>query len=69
MGWNAEALNEASKPVTALILLLALLLGLHHWLMEPLLWLGEAALELRALPWLLLVVLAWVVSGRGGARP
>jgi hypothetical protein len=55
--------------VTALILLLALLLGLHHWLMEPLLSLGEAALELRALPWLLLAVMAWGLSGRGSARP
>jgi hypothetical protein len=39
--------------VTALILLLALLLGLNQWLLEPAMhWLTEL-LELKALPWLL----------------
>lgn len=48
----------------ALALVLTLLLGLHHWLLEPVLELSEALLELRGLPWLLLAVGASLLSGR-----
>ena len=44
-------------------LLLLVLLGLHHWLMEPLLRAGTAVFELGWLPWLLLGLLAWVRAG------
>lgn len=47
----------------ALLLLMALLLGLNHWLLEPALQVLSHGLELRILPWVLLVGLAWVLSG------
>ena len=55
--------------MSGLLLLLLVLLGLHHWLMEPLLAAGEGLLELRGLPWLTLAGLAWLLSGRGANRP
>lgn len=58
----------APDAVIALTLLLVLLLSLHHWLLEPLLRLGEALVELRALPWLGLALLAWLIAGRSGGR-
>jgi hypothetical protein len=49
-------------------LLLLVLLGLHHWLMEPLLRAGTAVFELSWLPWLLLGLLAWVLAGGTQAK-
>ena len=51
----------------ALILLIALLLSLNHWLMEPLLQLISHGLELTLLPWLLVASVAWLLAG--GSKP
>ncbi len=54
--------------MTALILLLALLLGLNQWLLEPAMhWLTEL-LELKALPWLLIGGAAWLLASRTEQR-
>ena len=45
-----------------LSLLLSVLLALNYWLLEPFTAWGEALLELRLLPWLLLGVLAWLLA-------
>lgn len=50
--------------MTALILLLAVLLGLNHWLLEPAVHALTELLELKALPWLLLGGAAWLLAGR-----
>ena len=42
-----------------LLLLLAVTLSSYHWLVEPLLQVGQWLLQLIALPWLLLALLAW----------
>ena len=47
-----------------LVLLLSVLLALHHWLLEPLMHGSAAMLQLDALPWLVLAVLAWLLAGR-----
>lgn len=47
----------------ALILLITLLLGLNHWLLEPLLFASSELLELKLLPWLALGLLAWLLAG------
>ena len=52
----------------ALVLLLVVLLAMHHWVMEPVMALGEALLELRALPWLAVAALAWLLAGPRGDR-
>ena len=52
----------------ALLVLLALLLGLSHWLLEPLVQLGTTVLELTWLPWLALLLAAWLLAGQSG-RP
>ena len=52
----------------ALLVLLALLLGLSHWLLEPLVQLGTTLLELTWLPWLVLLLGAWLLAGQSG-RP
>ncbi|MCP9830689.1 hypothetical protein KBY80_04705 [Synechococcus sp. JJ3a-Johnson] len=49
-------------------LLLLVLLGLHHWLMEPLLRAATAVFELSWLPWLLLGLVAWVLAGGTQAK-
>ena len=49
----------------ALVLLLSVLLTLHHWFFEPLMTWGVTWLEWRALPWLGLACLAWLLAGRG----
>ena len=54
--------------MTALILLLALLLGLNQWLLEPAVHALTEALELKALPWLLLGAAAWLLAGRPEQR-
>ena len=48
----------------ALLLLIAVLLGFNHWLLEPLVILSSELLELKQLPWLLLAVAAWLLAGR-----
>ena len=47
-----------------LTLLIGVLLALNYWLLEPFTAWGEALLELRLLPWLVLGVLAWLLAGR-----
>ena len=47
----------------ALVLLLVVLLAMHHWVMEPVMAWGEVLLELRALPWLAIATLAWLLAG------
>ena len=44
-----------------LLLLLAVTLSSYHWLVEPLLQVGHWLLQLIALPWLLLALLAWLL--------
>lgn len=48
----------------ALLLLIAVLLGFNHWLLEPLVTLSSDLLELKKLPWLLLALAAWLLAGR-----
>ncbi len=45
-----------------LLLLLSALLTLHRWLLEPLMSGCEALLDLRSLPWLLLVAAIWLLA-------
>jgi len=52
----------------ALILLVALLLGFNHWLLEPALIASSELLELKLLPWLLLAIVVWLLAGRPGNR-
>ncbi len=44
-----------------LLLLLAVTLSSFHWLVEPLLQVGQWLLQLIALPWLLLALVAWLL--------
>ena len=50
--------------MSGLLLVLSLLLGLSHWLLEPLVTWSSQLLELQALPWLLLIAMAWVLAGK-----
>jgi len=50
--------------MTALILLIAALLGFNHWLLEPAVQASTDLFELKLLPWLALGVAAWLVAGR-----
>ncbi|MFM9041602.1 MAG: hypothetical protein ACKOHJ_05055 [Vulcanococcus sp.] len=50
--------------MAALILLIAALLGINHWLLEPGIQGASAVLEFAGLPWLLLGLLAWLLAGR-----
>ena len=50
--------------MTTLILLIAALLGLNHWLLEPAVQASTDLFELKLLPWLALGVAAWFVAGR-----
>jgi|LakMenEpi13Sep09_1017268.scaffolds.fasta_scaffold78134_1 hypothetical protein len=50
--------------MTTLILLIAALMGLNYWLLEPALQASSDLLELKLLPWLLLGVAVWFVAGR-----
>ncbi|MFM2079800.1 MAG: hypothetical protein RLZZ219_482 [Cyanobacteriota bacterium] len=54
--------------MSALLLLLLVLTGLHHWLVEPLMVWGAALLELHLLPWVLLGALAWLLAGETSPR-
>lgn len=53
-----------------LLLLLAVTLSGYHWLVEPLLRVGHWLLQLIALPWLLLALVAWLLldDSVGGER-
>lgn len=50
--------------MAALGLLLLITSALCHWLLEPLLAIGTALLNLTALPWLVLAVGVWLLAGR-----
>ena len=52
----------------ALIVLITLLLVFNHWLLEPTVHALTELLELKALPWLLLGIGAWLVAGRSRER-
>ena len=52
--------------MTALILLIAALLGLNHWLLEPAVQASSDLLELKLLPWLVVGVAVWLLAGRPG---
>lgn len=54
--------------MTTLILLIAVLMGLNYWLLEPALHASSDLMELKLLPWLLLGVTAWFVAGSPGDR-
>ena len=49
-------------------LLLVILLSLHEWLFQPLLFISATLFELRPLPWLLLAGLAWLMAGKPEKR-
>jgi len=51
-----------------LALLVTLLMSLDHWLVNPLLGLGSALLQLRALPWLAIGLLLWLLAGPPSSR-
>ena len=55
--------------MTTLIGIILLLMGLIHWLLEPLDAVLTAVLSLRWLGWVVLPIVLWVFSGRHGARP
>ena len=50
--------------MTALILLIAALLGFNHWFLEPAVRASSDLLELKLLPWLVLGSAAWLLAGR-----
>ena len=54
--------------MTALILLLALLLGLNQWLLEPAVHALTELFELKGLPWLLIGGAAWLIAGKPEQR-
>jgi|OM-RGC.v1.037423719 hypothetical protein len=54
--------------VSALILLIAALLGFNHWLLEPAVEASSELLELAWLPWLLLALVAWLLAGQPSQR-
>ena len=51
-----------------LILLVALVLGFNHWLLEPAVQTSSEVLELKLLPWLLLGIAAWLLAGQPSRR-
>ena len=54
--------------MTALILQLALLLGLNQWLLEPAVHALTQLLELKVLPWFVVGIAAWLLAGRPEQR-
>jgi hypothetical protein len=50
--------------MAALALVVLLAVAVFHWLMEPLLRVLPALMELTALPWLLLGLGLWSLAGR-----
>lgn len=55
--------------MTSLIGIILLLMGLIHWLLEPLEAVLTTVLSLRWLGWVVLATVMWVFSGRQGERP
>lgn len=51
-----------------IVLLVAAVMSLDHWLMEPLLNLGTGLFEGHAIGWLLLAVLVWITAGAASPR-
>lgn len=54
--------------MSALILLIAALLGFNHWLLEPAVRASSELLELKLLPWLMLAGAAWLLAGQPNQR-
>jgi len=54
--------------MTALFLVVLLAVAAFHWLMEPFLLGLPALLDLRVLPWALLVMAIWLLAGRPAIR-
>ena len=50
--------------MAALILLVLLAMGLHHWITGPLVGVGTWLLEARWLPALPALLLVWLLAGR-----
>jgi hypothetical protein len=50
--------------MAALALMVLLAVAVFHWMMEPLLQLLQALMELTFLPWALLVLGLWLLAGR-----
>lgn len=57
-----------SDRMAALFLVVLLAVAAFHGLMEPFLQVLPALLELRALPWTLLVLAIWLLAGRPAVR-
>ena len=55
--------------MTSLIGIILLLMGLIHWLLEPLEAVLTAVLSLRWLDWVVLPTVLWVFSGRHWEQP
>ncbi len=55
--------------MTTLIGIIVLLMGLIHWLLEPLDAVLTAVLSLRWFGWVVLPIVLWVFSGRNGRDP
>lgn len=54
--------------MSALILLIAALLGFNHWLLEPAVQASSEVLELKLLPWLVVALAAWLLAGQPSQR-
>jgi len=54
--------------MAALILSVSLGLGLMHWLLKPLTAALTPLAELQWLPWVLLLVLLWLMAGQRGTQ-
>jgi len=50
--------------MATLVLMVLLAVATFHWMMEPLLQLLPALLELTLLPWMLLALGLWLLAGR-----
>ena len=57
-----------SDRMAALFLVVLLAVAAYNWLMEPFLQVLPALLDLRALPWTLLVLAIWLLAGRPAVR-
>lgn len=55
--------------MAALGLLVLIVAALCHWLLAPLLAWGTWLLNLVVLPWLALLLLAWLLAGRPARHP
>ena len=52
----------------ALVLMVLLAVAVFHWMMEPLVQLLPALMELTLLPWVLLLLGGWLLAGRSADR-